>query len=148
MKTNEGGGFIKRCFSFLLTAILFLTIIPWASAAMGSEVQPMWTYVTSVAGKIDISANGTATISATGTADRKGVTKVTVTASLQQYNAGKWKEVKSWAATNDGTAVELTQKSWNVNHGYSYRVVVTAKAYSGTTLLEQGSSTENYGYFA
>lgn len=80
-------------------------------------------------------------------ARRQGVTKTSVTASLQQFKGGKWQEIKSWTITSNGTSTKLPEKSWALAHGYSYRVVVTAKAYGGATLLEQGSYTAGYGYF-
>ena len=41
----------------------------------------------------------------------------------------------------------LYDKTWPVAHGYSYRLVVTGKAYSGSTLLESASYVTEYGYY-
>lgn len=138
---------MKRVSMFLMVLLLLCAIAPCGFAVQADEVQPLWTYVTKVGATIDISDAGVAKVKATGEANTKGVTKTTITASLQQMKDGKWKEVKSWTVSSNSMSASLPEKSWAVNHGYSYRVVATAKAYKGTTLLEQGSHTQNYGYF-
>ena len=139
---------MKRVSTFLMVLLLLCAMTPWSSAAQANEMQPLWTYVTKVNGTLDISNTGMAKVTAKGGADSKGVTKITVSASLQQLIGGTWKELKSWTSSSDGTSVSLSEKSWSVAHGYSYRVVASVKAYTGTALLEQGSSIQNFGYFA
>lgn len=138
---------MKRVSMFLMVLLLLCAIAPCGFAAQADEVQPLWTYVTKVGATIDISDAGVAKVKATGEANTKGVTKTTITASLQQLKNGTWQEVKSWTASSSSTRASISEKSWAVNHGYSYRVVATAKAYNGATLLEQGSHTQSYGYF-
>lgn len=138
---------MKRVSTFLMVLLLLCAMTPWSSAAQANEMQPLWMYVTKVTGTLDISNTGMAKVTAKGEANSKGVTKITVSASLQQLKGGKWEEVKSWTSSSDGTSVSLSEKSWPVAHGYSYRVVATTKAYNGTKLLEQGSYIANYGYF-
>lgn len=139
---------MKRVSTLAMVLLLICVMIPCGSAAQANEMQPLWTYVTKITGTIEISNTGMAKVTAKGVANSKGVTKTTVTASLQQLKGGKWEAVKSWSSSSDGTSVSLSEKSWPVAHGYSYRVVTTVKAYAGTSLLEQGSSTRNFGYFA
>lgn len=138
---------MKRTFVFLTALLLLCASVSWVSAAPGDTVQPLWVYVNYVSGTIDISSGGMAKVSASTRMKPEKVQKTIITASLQQYEAGQWKEIKSWTASSSGTSAKLSEKSWPVAHGYSYRVVVTAKAYDGATLLEQGSYTASYGYF-
>ena len=138
---------MKRTFVFLTALLLLCASVSWVSAAPGDTIQPLWVYVNYVNGTIDISSGGMATVSASTRMKPGKVQKTTITASLQQYEAGRWKEIKSWTASSSGTSAKLSEKNWMVAHGYSYRVLITAKAYAGTTVLEQGSYTANYGYF-
>ena len=138
---------MKRMATCLMALLLLCALSPWGAAAQAEGMQPLWTYVTKVIGTITISSGGTAKVTAEGAARSQGVTKTTVTASLQQFKDGKWQEIKSWTISSNGTSTKLSEKSWPVAHGYNYRVVATTKAYAGTTLLEQGSYTANYGYF-
>ena len=138
---------MKRITTSLMAVLLLCALSPWGAAAQTEGMQPLWTYVTKVIGTINISSSGTAKVTAAGEARSLGVTKTTVTASLQQFKDGKWQEIKSWTITSNGTSAKLSENSWPVACGYSYRVVVTAKAYGGATLLEQGSYTAGYGYF-
>lgn len=134
---------MKKILAVLLSAVLLICLLcPYASA-----VQPLWDYVTNITGTLDISSFGTATITASGTAGTRGVTKCTVIASLQQLKNGSWTELKSWSDSSNSHAASLSTKKWIVAHGYEYRLVITLKAYSDTELLEIGSGTINYGMF-
>lgn len=138
---------MKTARSFLVLLLLVCVGNPWCSAATSDSVQPMWLYITQIDGTIDISTGGYAKVKAEGQANSKEVTRVTLMASLQQNVGGTWKEVKSWTASSNGTYVSLSEKVWPVAHGYSYRVVISTKAYNDNALLEQRSYTANYGYF-
>lgn len=140
---------MKQCRNMLLALLLICAMVPSAFAARQETIQPMWLYLTDISGDLDISSGGLSSVSASAYANPRGeVARMTLTASLQQYVSGTWKEVKVWTASNNSASVNLGEKAWQVHHGYSYRLVITTKAYNDNALLEQASKTINYGYFA
>ena len=138
---------MKKLGAVLLSAVLFCIMAAGAFSAKAYDIGPMWDYVTRVTGTIDIASDGIATITADSGAGHSSVTKTALTASLQQFKNGSWQEVKSWNTTANSSIAKLSSKAWAVANGYSYRLVVTAKVYQGSTLLESASYTKDYGYF-
>lgn len=131
-----------------MTAILAFCFIPPTTAkANDSDIALMWNYITSISGNLSISNGGTATVTGRGTAVETSVTKVSVHVSLQQYKSNRWTEIKSWSNTANGKTASIGTKNYAVAHGYSYRCVVTTKAYKGNSVLETGSKTINHGHF-
>ena len=123
-----------------MTAILAFCFIPPTTAkANDSDIALIWNYITSISGNLSIS-NG-------GTAVETSVTKVSVHVSLQQYKSNRWTEIKSWSNTANGKTASIGTKNYAVAHGYSYRCVVTTKAYKGNSVLETGRKTINHGHF-
>ena len=138
---------MKKLGAMLLSFVMLCVMVPGAAAVTDSGIQPMWDHLCILSGTIDITSFGNAKISATARAYSDDVTKTSVTASLQQMKDNYWTEVKSWTAKNNDLYANLYDKSWPVAHGYSYRLVVTGKAYSGSTLLESASYVTEYGYY-
>lgn len=138
---------MKKCCSVLAVILLLCATIPCAFAAQRADIQPLWVYLTQITSKLDISSKGVACVSAKATAKPGEVARMTMTVSLQQEVSGSWKEVKSWGASDNSASVSLPEKTWPVSHGYSYRAVITTKAYNENNLLEQASRIVNYGYF-
>ena len=126
---------------------MVLTIAAVLSCAAAVEIAPRWTYVTEVRGTITISSSGTATVSAFGSAWTKNVDNVKLITSLQQNKNGKWETLHSWTVDSNSRTSSLTDSTWPVSHGYSYRLYVSLDAYQGSTLLESGSFTKDYGRF-
>lgn len=127
---------------------MFCSLVPYASAAQREEIQPMWTYLTRITGSLDISSGGTASVTAKVKAESGEVARVAMNVSLQRYVSGAWKEMKSWDVSSNSASVSLSEKKWQVYHGYSYRAVVTTKVYNENALLEQATKTISYGYYA
>jgi len=138
---------MRRPIAFLAVLLVLCVSIPWAAAVDDIVIQPYWTYLRAITGEINISSDGIATVSGDSTSRIGNTEKMTLIVSLQQFNSKDWKEIKSWTVSRSGEAVSLSQRSWPVAHGYSYRIVITAKAYQGLSLLENGSKTVGYGYF-
>lgn len=135
---------MKRITSLvLITVLLVCMLCPYASATM---VEPRWDYVSTITGDLEITSGGTAVVDADGTAANYGVTRVHLTASLQQKD-GTWKELKSWSVAADARGVIMPTKYWAVAHDYEYRLVITVKAYKNSTLLETATATIDYGYY-
>ncbi len=131
-----------------MAAILVFCFVPCTSArADDSDIALMWNYITSVNGELNISNVGVATVSGRGKAVDDSVTKISVNTSLQQYKSNRWTEIKSWYTSVNGKTASTGTKNHSVAHGYSYRCVITVKAYKGTSVLESATKTVNYGYF-
>lgn len=140
---------MKKSIAFLVALLFaFCVNVPVMAVAIeeDSSVQPRWSYLNYIGGRIDISSSGIASVLATVQASGT-VKKISAVVSLQQQKSGVWTEIKSWTVTRD-TYIANVSKSWPVAHGYNYRIVVTGKAMSGSATLEQASYTANYGYFS
>lgn len=138
---------MKKLGAMLLSIVMMCMMVPGAVAVADSGIQPRWDHICILDGTIDITSFGNAKVTASARSYNNGVTKTSVTASLQQMKDNYWTEIKSWTATNNDLYANLYDKTWPVAHGYSYRLVVTGKAYSGNTLLESASYVTEYGYY-
>lgn len=58
------------------------------------------------------------------------VTKVSITANLQQYKSGKWNTIKTFSKSKESTTVSLLEE-YSVAKGYTYRLQSTVTAYCG-----------------
>lgn len=61
---------------------------------------------------------------------QNGVTKTSVTSTLQRKVNGKWVDVKSWSDTQNKNLSSLN-KTNSITKGYSYRVMTKGTAYRG-----------------
>lgn len=136
----------KRLLSMLLIIAVVLSFGASAVAANSYSVQPRWNYLTFIDNNIDITSSGIAKIGTWADATSSSATAINVTASLQQLKSSGWTEVKSWSETDMSRSYGF-EKSWPVYHGYSYRLVTTAKVYVNGVLKETASLTTDYGYF-
>lgn len=62
---------------------------------------------------------------------QSGVTKTSVTSTLQRKVSGKWVNVKSWTDTQNKILSSLN-KTNSITKGYSYRVMTKGTAYRGS----------------
>lgn len=139
----------KRIGALFMAVILVCCLMPKTTAkADDSDIALQWNYITLINGSVNISKGGVATVQGTGQAAEASVTKVYVKVSLQQYKSNKWTEIASWNSTTNGKVSTIGTKSKAVAHGYSYRIVITTKAYKGSSVLETATKTINYGYFS
>ena len=92
---------MKKLGAMLLSIIMLCVMVPGAAAVADSGIQPMWDHICILDGTIDITSFGNAKVTASARSYNNGVTKTSVTASLQQMKDNYWTEVKSWTATNN-----------------------------------------------
>ncbi|WP_195941013.1 hypothetical protein [Romboutsia sp. 1001713B170131_170501_G6] len=93
------------------------------------DIAPRYQYISSARSNISINSSGVSTISCSALGV-SGVTKIEITAYLQQYKGGRWVKIASWSGS--GTNNCLVSKTKSVTKGYSYRVSAKIKVYKGT----------------
>ena len=93
------------------------------------DTAPRYQYISSARSNISINSSGVSTISCSALGV-SGVTKIEITAYLQQYKGGRWVNIASWSGS--GTNNCLVSKTKSVTKGYSYRVSAKIKVYKGT----------------
>lgn len=138
---------VKRIVQLLLivSAVLSFSMTAFAKA----QIDPRWSYFTTVVGDLDISDSGKATILATVSANRSLVDEVKADCNLQRLEGSTWKTIKSWSAKSSSGAPHIVdfRKTYYVEKGYSYRIQVKSKAYKDGSVKETITSTFDYGYF-
>lgn len=136
-------GRFKKCILLLLTLITTMSFALPAYAE--TQLTPRWNYLLTVYSNLEIDSRETATASVTCVANANSIDKLVVTAELQKLDS-KWSTVKKWTVTENNSYVNFT-KSSTVTKNYSYRLKITAKAYSGSTLKETVTEYYDYGYY-
>lgn len=123
----------KKCkvLLMMLCCAVWMCAVPVCAQAKGGNdiAVPYMLYIDSTSAALDISSGGTAQIETKlfGTAS---VTKVSITAKLQQYKNGDWTTIKTFTKSKDSTSVTLSD-TYPVTKGYTYRVQSTVTAYCG-----------------
>lgn len=95
----------------------------------GSEISIMMVNITKQDNKLMISSSHDATVKCC-LIGLRGVTKTSITATLQKKVGNSWTNVKTWTATTNSNKTSLT-KTKNVAAGSSYRVKAVFRAYKG-----------------
>ncbi len=130
----------KRICLLMLMTLCF--VFPFYSeAAVIPPATPQWTYIDSIFGSAKVQ-NGIIYVNAEATASSNTITKTSITVELQQYSNSKWNKVTAWNAEVAGKVADLS-KSRAVSSSYKYRIYITAKVYSGSTLKESASKYVN-----
>lgn len=137
--------------TFMLTvsslAIVAQAAVPKPSTALSlNNPAPRWNYIITIAGDLDINSLGLATVWVHCNSDFNSVTKIKAKCELQRLENRSWKTIKTWTETRDASSV-MYEKEAALYKNYSYRLKITASAYSGSTLLESVSETFDYGYY-
>lgn len=118
---------------------------PVAASSM-NEAVPMWDYLITMLGDLEINSLGYATITVYCNSEYGEVTKIKAKCELQRLENHNWKTIKTWTESNDISTISYVKET-AVYKGYSYRLKITAYAYNGSTLLEQATETFDYGYY-
>lgn len=121
---------ILICTSFLMTPIY---------AAQGTDIQPLYDYVSTIQLILDINSNtglSTSTVDVT----TAGYLPVDVELKLQRLINGNWVTYKSWEAYDTGKVT--IEKSYYVYKGYLYRLSVDVTVYNSNGAVID-SVTEN-----
>ncbi|WP_312645078.1 hypothetical protein [Hydrogenoanaerobacterium sp.] len=123
---------MKKLISVLLVVVLMV--------GMSVNAFARWSTISSIAGDLDIASSGKASVVGQVTSFSADELKIGI--SLQRNGS----EIKTWSASNVGQIVEATG-TYYVTKGYSYKIVITARAYIGGSLMETATKTIDYGYF-
>lgn len=118
----------KRLLPVLICAVLLFANMT-AFAKEDVTIMPCTMNITKAGSDLSINSSNVATIkcSLQGT---PGVTKTTITATLQKKNGSTWTNVQTWSATSNSERVSLS-KTKTVSKGGTYRVQATFKAIKG-----------------
>lgn len=124
----------------ILAFLLFITsmcigLYEKNNIAFANLEQPKTQYIliTTFGNNLSISSTGKATISAEVTTSTSNTLKLTST--LQQFNEGRWVNVKSWSSTSKGFRV-IQEELVYIYSGYLYRVYSQVSIYSENLLIE------------
>ena len=124
----------------LMIAVCLLLAFPVAAKAQpfveqeklpGGIVVPMWDYMNDINTTLSISTTGTTTVSGSITGYPSITTRVSIYLYLQQYKDGAWTIIDSWYGTFDSYR-GILEGTLSVSPGYSYRVMTSYYAYSGS----------------
>lgn len=96
------------------------------------EIAPRNAYTNKTVTSLSISS-GTATCLTDIQGYRNITTKVQIFMYLQQYdtNKNKWVTIDSWSISKDSYRAAMTEES-SVDRGYTYRIMASYYAYSGS----------------
>ena len=123
----------KKCkvLLMMLCCAIWMCAVPVCAQAKGGNENvavPYMLYIADASSKLSITS-GTSNVQSwlSGTSS---VTKVSITAKLQQYKNGSWTTIKTFSKSKDSTSVTLSD-TYPVTKGYTYRVQSTVTAYCG-----------------
>lgn len=115
---------------------------PSRSPALPEGISPQFIHISIIAPDLSIGSSGRAVCS--------GVTRlyssaqtVEVTVALQKSSQSGWTEVTAWSDKGPGLPGVTLERVYYVTRG-TYRVCVTAKAYSETGILLETASSYSY----
>jgi hypothetical protein len=97
-------------------------------------VTPNFTNISFVKTDLSIGSDGVAHAQTTATA--RNVDKIIVSMSLQQFDNGNWKVLKTWSQTTFGTE-SFQYNTMIVSRGFKYRVVSNIKVYLDNIIREE-----------
>lgn len=118
----------KKFLPVLIVALLLLTSMT-AFAEEDVTVMPYTMNIAKAGSDLSINSSNVATVKCS-LKGIPGVTKTTITATLQKKNGTTWTNVQTWTATSNSSVVGLT-KTKTVTKGGTYRVQATFKAIKG-----------------
>lgn len=119
---------------FLLALMVALLTVT-ASASCESEIKPCNVDIGALTASLNIDSNGKTSCGSFVRA-RTSTNKVYLTMTLQRSSGSGWENVKTWSTSGTYSAA-LAEEKYVVS-GYTYRVKVTASAYTSSgTFVEQ-----------
>lgn len=103
---------------------------PDAEGSLAEEEPSLWmTNIGNIKNKLYVNGSHTATINC-GVTGLSGVTKATISATLQRQSGSSWVNVQTWTASSASRSTSIS-KSKAVSAGTKYRVRAVFKAYKG-----------------
>lgn len=121
--------------SFILVAGIEPTkgavVQPEEIAESMESVVPCMTYITQIRNTLSISNSGNAQLVCNVAGVYGSVTRIVITANLQQYQNGQWITIETYAKDSNSYDVTLNN-SCQVSKGYTYRVVANVQAYTSS----------------
>lgn len=138
------------CLALILCSTLVLPVSAAepssiSAASTGTTISPRYVNIIVFTSSIDINSSGKATCNSyVQTANSSHQIYLSIT--LQRYEDGSWKNVKTWSGYDIGIA-ELT-KSYYIVSGYCYRTAASATVYtSGGSYVESSTIySQSYCY--
>lgn len=100
-------------------------------------VSPSFTNISYVKEDLNIENDGIAHAQTTVTA--RNIDKIIINMSLQRYENGNWKVLKSWLQTTYGSESVL-YKTMTVSRGYRYRILSNVDCYFDNKLCETSTN--------
>ena len=116
---------MKRKLVVLLITFLMLVVSTAEAKGLDVVAQPCYEYVNDIEAKLVISNEGIANITARCVSSTSNIKKINLHVYLQKYVNEEWKNVQYWPASSQTRTCTLN-KSTDLEHGYSYRVKVSA----------------------
>lgn len=136
--------------SIILITLLIVVNMPIFAVSNVHEVHnlgmiaPSFTNISYVKAELNIENDGVAHAQTTVTA--RNIDKIVINMSLQRYENGNWKVLKSWLQTTNGMESVL-YNSITVSRGYSYRILSNVDCYFKNTLVENDTILSGRRYY-
>jgi len=96
-------------------------------------IEPNFTNISYIKTDLNIDSSGLAHAQTTVIA--RNIDKIIINMSLQSYENGSWRVVKSWSQTSFNTECVMYNTIY-VSRGYNYRVLANVFVYQSSSLLE------------
>lgn len=138
---------MKKLKKLLLLSLSLVIMLSFSLSAFAqAKISPRWNYLISMSADLDINSLGVANVDVYCIANKSTIDSMKATIAVQRLENGSWKTVKSWSTSEDGSTINFN-KNCAVYKNYSYRVKVTAKAYSNGSLKETVTQDFDFGYY-
>lgn len=135
---------MKRPTCYILCLLILLSLLNTpVLASSNSEVQPRYTYITTISASISVDTS-------TGLANCRGIIharnqSVMLVCKLQKKEANEWTTIKTWVG--NGYESVVLNNNYAIFAGYTYRVLVSGYV-KGTNnnIIEQTEIQKMYDY--
>ncbi|OLS02457.1 hypothetical protein [Tissierella creatinophila] len=106
------------------------------------EVNPYMNYISTSSCNLYKQSNDKVTIDCSIEGYKGITTKVSITANLQQYERGKWINIKTFTQSSNSHRTSLSE-TVSITKGYTYRVSAQVKAYSASDIETRNLISKN-----
>lgn len=130
----------------LLISVFVITLLISSLCAFAFPATPYWSHFSGITADMEVNDYNWATIDVMCDSDAATVDSLTVTLELQQLD-GDWETIETWVESENDSTISFVEEAV-IPKNYSYRLKVTAEAYSGSTLLEEVTEYFRYGYYS
>lgn len=138
---------IRRTFVFMLVVTIlcasgisvFAGELPGQNVFSGNVITPCWTNTESI--HLNLGFSGIRADCGAMVIGKTGTSRITATVKLQRKNTnGTYTNVKTWSGLSTNDSILTFNNSYNVTRGYTYRLMINATVY-------KGSSGENVSHY-